>query len=193
MKIAVLYSSKTGYARRYAEMIASQVNGELFDLTRMRNLDKVVNYETIVYVASIIAGRMRSFNIVDKNIYDIEFNRKIFVGVGLTPPDELARAAFKKTNAPFGFENKIKFFLLRGGMDFNKLKGFDKILMKSIVKRLRENAARNEVEEEMYRLIVDGADFVKEENVAPIVEEILHPTPFVVEEEEPVDENQPAA
>lgn len=186
MKIAIIYSSRTGFSKQYAEMLQQKVGGELFDLSKMRKLNQVMGADVLVYIASIMGGRMREFKFIDKNIYDLERPRKIFVGVGLTPPEEQVYLGFKQTNCPFGFENKIKFFLLRGGMRYSELRGVDKLLMKNILKNLSKKEERSPVEEEMYQAIINGADYVNEESLEPIVQEILHPTPFEeVKVEEP--------
>ena len=178
-KVAILYFSKTGYAKRYAEMLAKATQGELFDTKKMHNLNAVQNFDVIVFVASVMGGRLNGYHLIDHNIFDIEKKRKIFVAVGLTPPLEPVLAQLTQTNTPFGFEGQIKFFQLRGGMDASKLSLMDKMLMRNIRKRLEQQSSKNVVEEEMYQAIINGADYVDEKNIAPVVEEILHPTPIV--------------
>ncbi|MDD4066183.1 MAG: hypothetical protein PHY11_04295, partial [Bacilli bacterium] len=71
-------------------------------------------------------------------------------------------------------------------MRYSELRGVDKLLMKNILKNLSKKEERSPVEEEMYQAIINGADYVNEENLEPIVQEILHPTPFEeVKVEEP--------
>ncbi len=183
-KIAILYFSNSGFSLRYAEMIANKVNGDLFDAKKMKNLNKVLDYDTIVYVGSLMAGKINGFHMVDKNIYDIEDKHIVAVAVGLTPQMEEVREQIAKGNCPFDFEDKIHFFQLRGGMAMEKLGFGNKLLLKSIIKRLEQQAIRNEAEEEMYQAILHGADYVSEDQIIPVVNEILHPTKINIKKEE---------
>lgn len=183
--IAIIYFTKTGFTKRYADMVAAQTGATLFDARKLKNLEPVMPFKTIVFMGSISAGRLNGFKVVDKNIYDIEHKRIIIVAVGLTPSLELTRDQIAKNNVPFGFEDKIKVFQIRGGFNMNKLGFWDSTLMNSIRKRL-ENEKRNDVAEEMYQAIVNGADYVCDEFIAPVIEEILHPTPMPLKEEEPL-------
>ncbi len=183
--IAIIYFTKTGFTKRYADMVAAQTGATLFDARKLKNLEPVMPFKTIVFMGSISAGRLNGFKVVDKNIYDIEHKRIIIVAVGLTPSLELTRDQIAKNNVPFGFEDKIKVFQIRGGFNMNKLGFWDRTLMNSIRKRL-ENEKRNDVAEEMYQAIVNGADYVCDEFIAPVIEEILHPTPMPLKEEEPL-------
>lgn len=182
--VAIIYYSNTGFSEKYANMIAKRVNGDLFLAKKLKDLRPVLKYDTIVYVGSVTAGRLNGFKVVDKNIYDIEDKHILLVAVGLTPQLEPVRQEYARNNIPFGFEDKIHFYQLRGGMAYDKYHFANKVLLNGIVKRLEKQPTRSAVEEEMLQAIKNGADYVSEEQIEPIVQEILHPTPIVIKTEE---------
>ncbi|MDD4584755.1 MAG: flavodoxin domain-containing protein [Kiritimatiellia bacterium] len=171
-KYAIVYCSKTGFTKRYVDMLKEEIDCDVFEAKKLKNLNPLLKYDLIIYAGSVMANRINGFKIIDKNIYDIEDKKIIIVAVGLTPPLDQVLEQLKSSNIPFGFEDKIKIFQLRGGLDVSKLKFFPKMLMNSIKKRLINQQNRNEAEEEMLEAILKGADYVDKSSIVPIIEEI---------------------
>ena len=55
MKILVTYKSKTEFTKRYAEMIAKEVDGNLMDFKEVTP-EKMSEFDVIVYGGGLYAG-----------------------------------------------------------------------------------------------------------------------------------------
>lgn len=61
-----------------------------------------------------------------------------------------------------------KFFYLQGGLDYTRLKGIKKIMLKMVVKSvIKENRPEDK---KLIDIFINGGNFVKEENLSEIVE-----------------------
>ena len=59
MKILVTYKSKTGFTKKYAEMIAKEVDGCLVEFKKM-TAEKMSEFDVVVYGGGIYAGMIIS-------------------------------------------------------------------------------------------------------------------------------------
>lgn len=67
MKTVVLYKSKTGYAKKYAQWIAKKLNGDLFDAAEV-NIDKLITYDAIIFGGSLYAVGINGVKLITENI-----------------------------------------------------------------------------------------------------------------------------
>ena len=64
----------------------------------------------------------------------------------------------------------VELFYLRGGLDFNKLTGLKKKVLQFVKNMMeKENKAENQ---EMIKLFKDGANYVSDENLKPMIKYI---------------------
>lgn len=54
-KIAVVYKSKYGSSKKYAEWIADELKAELFEHSKIKK-DDLLKYDTIIYGGGLYAG-----------------------------------------------------------------------------------------------------------------------------------------
>ena len=65
-KTVVIYKSKYRSAKRYAEWIAEETNGDLFDGSEIKAED-MLKYDTIVYGGSLYAVGILGISLIKKN------------------------------------------------------------------------------------------------------------------------------
>ena len=59
----VLYGSKYGSTKQYAEWIAEELNADLLDVNDA-NLQNIKNYDTIIYGGAVYAGGITGINLL---------------------------------------------------------------------------------------------------------------------------------
>ena len=147
---AIVYTSNTGFTLRYGEMLSKITGLPLYDLK-----DKTLKKKTpVIYMGWLIAGRLKGYKKAKK--------RYKLVGVcsvSLGTPKEAVQAK-NKIDVPV--------FPLRGGMDHQKLKGFYKKMIDTLIKML-EKKQKTQEETAMLNMIKAGGDFVNENNLAEVV------------------------
>lgn len=136
----VIYYSKYGSTKQYAEWLSEELHG---DLVTLKESDKCnfSAYDAVLIGSGVYAGNLK----IKKNLIETirkNANAKIYVfGVGATPPteeltNEIAAAVFKSA------KDKIeKMYLFRGKFNFSELSVEDKLMMgmyKAMITRKNE-------------------------------------------------------
>lgn len=128
----ILYRSKYGAAKRYAEWL-TELTG--FDCAELPNvaLNDVKEYETILLCGGIYASGVAGISFLKKNLEALK-NQKIAVFcVGASPYDAKALDELKAFNTK-GKMNNIPFFYGRGFWNESKMSLKDRILCRALKK-----------------------------------------------------------
>lgn len=127
--IAVVYKSKYGSTKRYAQWIAEEVKADCFECSKIET-KKLMEYDTIIYGGGLYASGIAGISIITKNFEVLKDKKIIVFTVGLASTDK--KESFLpiiEKNFSKEMQNNIKFFHLRGGMDYKKLGIIHKSMM----------------------------------------------------------------
>lgn len=175
MKSAVIYWSKTGFVKKYAEWIAEELKADLIegDSASIKDLKK---FEAIVFGGSLYAVGINGADFMKKILNDQDFKDKkisIFATGASSENDEVVNEV-KNNNFNDEEQNKFNFYYLRGGFDYNKLNLKDKILMNMMkwkLKRKKKSGEKlNEDEIGMLAAFDEAVDFTDKNNIKSLVE-----------------------
>lgn len=156
--MVTVYESKTGFTKRYADMLASKTNLKVFPV---KELSKVGKVEEIIFLGWMKAGKIQGLNKLRN------YNVKAVCGSGTGRTAEPSTEAVVARNKVEG----VPFFYLRGGCyPIKELKGMDRILLSMFLKMLKNQKDKDEKIEEAIKHIENGFDGVKEENLLPVFE-----------------------
>ena len=156
--MVIVYESKTGFTKRYAEMLAAKTGLKVF---HVKEISKISQDEEIIFLGWIKVGKIQGLNKVRK------YNVKAVCGSGIGRTAEPDVETVVARNNIKG----IPFFYLRGGcLPLKKMKGMDRIMLSMFVKMLKSRKDKDERTEESIDIIVNGFDGVKEENLEPLLE-----------------------
>lgn len=154
----ILYESKTGFTRKYADMLAAKTGLKVFPV---KELSKVNSDEEIIFLGWMKAGKIQGLDKLQKH------NVKAVCTSGLGQTAEPNAEAVISRNKIEG----IPFFYLRGGcLPLKELKGMDNIMMSFFLKMLKGRKDKDEKLIESISMIENGFDGVKEENLQPVLE-----------------------
>lgn len=154
---AIVYMSNTGHTKQYAEILSEELGLPLF------NLDEAINKlevkTEIIYLGWIMADHIQGY----KKVYDT-YDVKAVIGVGLATDNA------DKISEANEIDSRVKLFLAQGGLDFSKLKGFQKIIMKMITKSMVKNIKKKKElsfeDKTLLSIIEDGKNAVSIDNLS---------------------------
>ncbi|MCS4480542.1 flavodoxin domain-containing protein [Clostridium botulinum] len=66
-KIAIIYKSKYGSSKKYAQWIAEEVKGDLFNSSNIKE-EKLKEYDIIVYGGGLYASGISGISLITKNL-----------------------------------------------------------------------------------------------------------------------------
>ena len=172
MNAIVVYKSKYGSTKTYAEWIAKELDCETVDAKNVK-VDDLVKYDTIVYGGGLYAEVINGLILITKN-FDKLSDKKIAVyTTGITPLD--CREYYDKMVIEKNFKDKsmldsIKVFNFLGKMKLDELS----LVHRTALKTLKKIMSSKENPTEMEKLLVDlcdaDADFTDKNAIKELVE-----------------------
>jgi len=175
MKSAVVYWSKTGFVKKYAEWIAEELAADLIEGEKA-SLEKLTVYDSLVFGGSLYAVGINGSEFMKKVLRDEKFsNKKIAIfATGASSP--LPEVLEEVSNNNFSKEEQklFEFFYLRGGFNYNKLGIKDKLLMKmmkwQLERKKKKGEELNEEEKGMLKAFDEPVDFTSRDNIKELIE-----------------------
>ena len=154
----IVYESKTGFTKRYADMLSAKTRLKVFCA---KELSKVNRDEEIIFLGWMKVGKIQGLDKLRK--YKVKAVCGSGTGRTAEPDTETVIARNKLQGIPF--------FYLRGGcFPLREMKGMDKIMLSIFVKMLKSGKNKDEKQEEAFSIIENGFDGVKEDNLLPVLE-----------------------
>lgn len=170
--ILVAYKTKYGTTKTYAEWIAEETGADLIE-AKQATLERLLPYDTIVYCGGMYAGGMLGFFRIRRHYAALKGKRLIVVAVGATLQKEKALEEVKNGN--FSPEMKdVPLFLLRGGLDYKKMRVVDRAMMSLLVASIRRKDP-NTLDEDSKGILgtyKKTVSFVNRRHIVPVVEAI---------------------
>ena len=164
MKGIVIYKSSTGFTKRYAEWIAEELGCETITLKEATS-HELSGYDTIVYGGGI---RANMINGLDKFKKIVDNYKQLYVfGVGASEDSNMVIEEIRKANVAY-FGN-ISFYYFRGGMNLDKMRGLEKMMMRIIKKSLAKKQDLLEKDKAMIEMLSMPCDFSNKNFIEPLI------------------------
>ena len=179
MKSVILYGSRYGSARRYAQELSKQTDIPAVSYQEAPPLSKL---ETIVYIGALYAGGVLGLTKTLRRQSFGEHQRLVIVTVGLADPDilqnrENIRNALQK-QIPAQLYGRAAVFHLRGAIDYQALSLGHRTMMALLHRSLQKKPAEEWSEEDKALMETYGkqADFVDFVSLRLIINEMQRDT-----------------
>jgi menaquinone-dependent protoporphyrinogen IX oxidase len=167
--IIVMYSSISGFTKKYAEWIGAELAAKVIPLREFSTHAASCN-DILVYGGSLYAGGIRGLKKFKKKVRALENKTIVIFACGASPNRRDIIDDITKHNFTEKEKARYAFFYLRGGFDFKKLDPFNKILMALMKWVLTTKKHRTEDEEGMLATYDHPADFTRKENITCLVD-----------------------
>lgn len=152
---AIVYTSKNGHTAEYAEILGKLTGLPVYSLKDAEK--QLENGTPIIYLGWLMASRVQGYKRAAKI-----FKVSAVCGVGLCDTGTTLSEVQNANALPEDFP----LFTMQGGMDKDKLKGFDKLLINMLTKGLASQKEPTETDERMLNLLTHNENFVSEKNTA---------------------------
>lgn len=175
-KTVVVYQSKYGYAKKYAQWIAQRLACPLIEGSKT-NADSLLCYDTIIFGGGLYAGGINGIALITKNFEKLQGKNIIVFSVGLT--DLKTAEQFQSvTNRNFTepMQKDIKIFHFRGGMDFSKLNLAHRLMFTMLSNALKKKTSMTEGERQILSCYKANKDFTDESAIEPLISYCLNQT-----------------
>lgn len=162
--MTIVYQSKTGFTRQYAEMLSKSTGLKAYPLDEAQSA--LPKGEPVLFMGWLMAGHISG---IDQAVR--LWNVRAACGVGMSPTAEGVMSTMAKANY---LPNAVLFYL-PGGWAPKKVGWFQRravgMVTRSIRKTLREKGdKRTEQEQSYYDMLIRGGSLVEFRNLKPVQE-----------------------
>jgi len=170
MKTAVIYKSKSGFAKKYAEWIAQALIADIYESSQV-NTEMLTEYDTVIYGGGLYAVGINGVKLITQNLDKLKGKKVVVFATGASPSREEVICDVRNKNFTAEQQKQIRFFYLRGGFDYSKLKPLDKVLMTLLKWKIKIKRKTELLSDEIGMLAAydKPVDFTRRKNVDELV------------------------
>ncbi len=174
MKTLVIYTSQTGFTKRYAEWISEELDADIYELkdVKKKTNDFFETYEAIIYAGWCMAGMVVKVKWFFERAAYWKNKKLSIVAVGASPNDnpeveEFLNNVLTDEQRPF-----IKAFYCQGGINYDKMKFSSRTAMKMFANSLKKNKNSSEDDRKKGEMISRSYDISDKRFIDPVVDYI---------------------
>ena len=170
MKSIVLYRSKYGSTKSYAQWIADELSCEAIDAKGF-DANKLMDYDTIIYGGGLYAEVIAGVSLITKNIEKLSGKKLIVFTTGLTPTDcrEYYDGMVLEKNFKNGTADKVKIFNYPGKMVMSELT----LVHKTAILSLKKIMSKKENPTDMEKMLINLCDVDADLSDKNLITELL--------------------
>lgn len=171
MNAIVLYKSKYGSTKAYAEWIAEELNCEAKDSKGVKASD-LLGYDTIIYGGGLYAENIAGASLITKNIEKLKDKKLIIYTTGITPLDvrEYYDHEVLDKNIKPEIRQYIKVYNFMGKMILDELTAPHKAAIKMLKKIMSGKENPTDLEKMLIELCDADGDFTDRSAIKELVE-----------------------
>lgn len=154
---AIIYQSKTGHTKEYAETLSKELKIPCYSIKEAK--EKIKKQEEIIYLSWVRTTTLVGYKKINK-----KYQIACLGAVEAYPKNNEYLKQLKDYN-----HISQKLFYLRGGIDYQKQNKFYQKLLKLVGKTI---TMENPRDKEMTYLFETGGNFVNKKNLKPMIEYI---------------------
>lgn len=172
-KILVCYKSVTGITKRYAEMIADEMDCAVMDFKNI-TVETVSQYDTVVFGGRLFAGSVDGLKKVKEVIARGGVKTFVVFATGATPNSEekIIQDAWSN-NLTADELHSIPHFYMQGGLQYEKMPLHEKLMMKAVAavmkRKVKNKKDKTEEDREFERTISNSYDISSKAYIEPLI------------------------
>lgn len=169
MKPLIVYSSSTGFTKQYVDWMCESIECDVVSIRELR-YDSFDNRSIVMFASWMHAGKLKDHRLFIKYFPKEPTFKLLIVGVGA---DYLTDEALERVRTAHLTDfPKASFYYLPGGLNYEKMKMFDKFLMKIFSKVNLAQAKKGKGDVELASKMEHSYNLQEKRFIEPIVEQL---------------------
>ena len=171
MSVIVVYKSKYGSTKVYADWIAEEIGCDAVDAKDIK-IEDLEKFDTIIYGGGLYAETINGITLITKNIEKLKGKRIIVYSTGLTPlecRDYYDKMVIEK-NFKGDTKDRVKMFNFLGKMVLSELTLAHRTAIKTLKKIMKGKENPTEMEKLFIELCEADGDFSDRRMIDELVE-----------------------
>ncbi len=170
MKAIVIYTSQTGFTKKYAEWISE--SAEEVDCVELSEAGRISldGYDAVIFGGWACGGSIRGLDRLKKYIGGWHVKKLIVFCTGASPADDDKIIPALRKNFTEAELEQVELFYCPGGICWEKMSAVSRIMMKMFLKMLKSKKDRSADEDVMIKMLSSSYDISNKSYIAPILE-----------------------
>ena len=172
MKTLIIYTSQTGFTKKYSEWLAQKTGGDLMDLKEAQKKDDIffAGYEAIVYGGWVMAASVVKIKWFLNKAASWKGKKLAVFCVGGSPNDNPDIEGMLKNMMTDEQREYIKAFYCQGGFNYERMNAPSRLAMKMFVSALKKKKDPTEEEKIMTQMVATSYDISDEKYLEPVID-----------------------
>ncbi|MBQ7275264.1 MAG: flavodoxin [Clostridiales bacterium] len=172
MKTLIIYTSQTGFTKKYSEWLAQKTGGDLMDLKEAQKKDDTffAGYEAIVYGGWVMAASVVKVKWFLNKSASWKGKKLAVFCVGGSPNDNPDVEVMLKNMMTDEQREYIKAFYCQGGFNYDRMNAPSRLAMKMFVSALKKKKDPTEEEKIMTQMVATSYDISDEKYLEPVID-----------------------
>ena len=172
MKTLIIYTSQTGFTKKYAEWLTSKMGGDLLELKEAQKKDDAFfrDYEAIVYGGWVMAASVVKVKWFLNKSASWKGKKLAVFCVGGSPNDNPDVEVMLKNMMTDEQREYIKAFYCQGGFNYERMNAPSRLAMKMFVSALKKKKDPTEEEKIMTQMVATSYDISDEKYLEPVID-----------------------
>lgn len=174
-KTAIIYLSKTGFTKKYAQWIAEETEADTVsfkECNKKRAAEILNTCENIVFGSRLKGGMIEGLPKAKKMFFDTGKNRFLLFTTGASSECDETKETLKKMwekNLTADELRKIPHFYLQAGLCYEKMPFTEKMMMNALKSMLKKKKSVEGIDGEMAKALESSFDISDKKYILPIV------------------------
>lgn len=172
MKTLIIYTSQTGFTKKYAEWLAQKTGGDMLELKEAQKKDDAffAGYEAIVYGGWVMAASVVKVKWFLNKAASWKDKKLAIYCVGGSPNNNPDVEVMLNKLLDQEQREYIKAFYCQGGFNYERMNAPSRLAMKMFVSALKKKKDPTEEEKIMTQMVATSYDISDEKYLEPIVD-----------------------
>lgn len=186
-KILVIYKSSTGFTKRYAEMIAEEIECKLADYRTVTE-EMLSGYDIVVFGSRAHAGMIDGYGKAGEMFRKCGAGKMVLFVTGATPnaAEDVISEFWKRNLTAEELEN-VPHFYMQSGLCYEKMTFTDRLMMKVFAAMMKRKKDKTTSDRELERAISGSYDISSNAYVEPLVTYLKNETENIEKRAVPPD------
>lgn len=168
MKTLIIYHSKTGFTKKYAQWLREDLGCDCLTYDERAQAD-YTKYDAVAFGGGIYVGKISKLNWFKKQLPELRGKRVALFYTGAMPPEPADIRRIERENLAPEEQSQMKCFYLQGGLNYTAMGPVDRMLM-AMFKKMLKSKADSPKEKIMLQNVQQSYDKTSREALGPLEE-----------------------
>ena len=195
-KIAVIYSSKFGHTKKYADWLKEDLGADVLSVDGF-SPTKLLSYKLVIFACGVYGDKLSIIDFIKKNMSSVPLQKSMIMAVSwYTNDSEEAKQKLIEENYPEQLKNVVPMYVVNSGIDLKKVPPMDKAKLLTARLMIEKKEGRSSDDINALAIIKGYSDQTSKDNLAGIkkaIDEFFNPPKKEEAPAKPAAKSEPKA